>query len=301
MGNMQRSKGIRAHAACFLYSALYKSLESCHLLHSTISISIIFHFNSCSHPCQILMALNWIPPPMGTLKVNVHGAAFAHPMPNGNTTGIGVILRTSNGNMVNCIAGVIPGLSPLGAQLWAVQVGLRRAFVEGARSVILETDNMQAFAAIQFAHLHQHPELDDLIHQILTRIRDPNWFCSFRFVYSVRNNSATYLSLLGGELFCRLYVFYEPIGQLAELMDLDMGLGPQGPLFLEAPMVDEEWEVFDDIMADGAGILAQAFMNNLVLQAPGVQNPEPQLHDVVFEDELLGESDEEDDELFDLF
>lgn len=193
-------------------------------------------------------------------------------MPNSNTTGIGVVLRTSYGNLVNCIAGTITGLTPLGAQLWSIHNGLRRAFVEGAESVIIETDNMQAFGAVQFAHLHQHPEYDDIIHHIITRIRDPNWECSFRFVYSVRNTTATYVYLLGGELFCRLYVFYEPIGRMSELMHLDMGLGPQETQFMEAPMLDEEWEAFDDLMADGAGMLAQAFMANMVLQGPGVKH-----------------------------
>lgn len=144
--------------------------------------------------------LNWVSPPVGTLKVNLHAATFHQPMANGNTVGIGVVLRTSEGNLVNCIAGTIPGLTTLGAQLWAVQIGLRRAYVEGAESVIIETDNIQAFGAIQFAHMHQYPEYD-LIHQIVTRIRDPNWECSFRFVYSVRNFTASYISLLSGELF----------------------------------------------------------------------------------------------------
>lgn len=57
-------------------------------------------------------------------------------------------------------------------------------------------------------------------------------------------------------------------------MHLDMRLGPQAPQFLEAPMVDEECEVFDDIMADGAGFLAQVFMENLVLQGPDMQHEE---------------------------
>lgn len=117
-------------------------------------------------------------------------------MPNENSSGIGVVLRTSDENLVNCVAETIPGLTTLGAQLWAVQVGLRRAFMEGAKSVIIETDNMQAFGTVQFAHLHQHPEYDDLIHQILTRIRDPNWECSFRFVYLARNTTAAYLSFV---------------------------------------------------------------------------------------------------------
>lgn len=110
---------------------------------------------------------------------------------------------------------------------------------------------------------------------------------------------ATYLSLLGGQLFCRLYVFYEPIGRMAELMNLDMGLGPQDLQFLEAPMVEEEWIVFEELMEDGAGALAEAFMENLVLQAPGGASNEPRMHDVVFEDVLIEDTDEED--LFDLF
>lgn len=99
---------------------------------------------------------------------------------------------------------------------------------------------MDAFSVVQFAHLHQHRHVDDLVHQISTRIRDPNWSCEFRLVYPVRNKLATYLSLLGGQIFCRLYIFYEPIGRMAELMDLDMGLGPHGQQFLETSMVDEE-------------------------------------------------------------
>lgn len=70
-------------------------------------------------------------------------------MPNGNTCGLGVVLRTSDGNLVNCIAGTIPGLTPLAEQLWAMKIGLRRAYVEGAVSVIIETDNVAAFGAVQ--------------------------------------------------------------------------------------------------------------------------------------------------------
>lgn len=54
-------------------------------------------------------------------------------------------------------------------------------------------------------------------------------------------------------------------------------------------------------MADGAWVLVNAFMNNLVLQAPGVQHVEPQVQDVVFEDEILIDSEDDEDDLFDLF
>lgn len=105
-------------------------------------------------------------PPNATLKVNVNRTTFADPMPNGNISGIGVVLRPSDGNLVNCVAGTIPGINTLSINLWAIQVGLRKAFVEGASFVIIETYNIDAFGAIQFAHLHQHPEVDDPIHWI---------------------------------------------------------------------------------------------------------------------------------------
>lgn len=88
---------------------------------------------------------------------------------------------------------------------------------------------------------------------------------------------------------------------MAEFMDLDMGLGPQTPQFLEAPMVQEELEVFEEIMDDGAGVLADAFMQNLVLQPLGAHHEEPQMEDVLFQEEILFDSDEDEDDLFDLF
>lgn len=165
MGNKQNINEKREGFACVIQMAgLYKkkrnSLNPRSLLFVILLVFLVLFL--------FLMALNWVPPLTGTLKVNVHGAAFVHPVPSVNTTGIGEILQTSNRGMVNYICGVIPGLSPLGAQLRDVQVGLRLSFIESAQSFILETDNMQAFGVIQFTHLHQHPELDDLIHQILS-------------------------------------------------------------------------------------------------------------------------------------
>lgn len=52
-------------------------------------------------------------------------------------------------------------------------------------------------------------------------------------------------------------------------------------------------------MDDGAGALAEAFMENLVLQVPGAVDAKPQMHDVVYEDALLENTDDEDH--FDLF
>ncbi|KAL8156073.1 hypothetical protein AgCh_001232 [Apium graveolens] len=188
------------------------------------------------------MDIHWVPPTNGTLKIH----------------------------------GTIPNLTPLACQLWEIHVGLR-GFVERANSVILETDNM-AYGTIQFAHLHQHPEVEDLIQQILVRLRDPNWNCSFRFVYSARNRVTEYASLMGGELFCR-----------------SGRLGINDPQFLEAPMVEEEAEVFGKLWPMGLVMLADAFMENVRINAPWVDNDVPHMHDVVHEEYLDA------DDIFDLF
>lgn len=154
----------------------------------------------------------------------MQGEAFEAPTPNGNTSRVGVILRTSNGHLYNCISGMIPNFSMLGVQLWAILIGSRRAFTEGASNVILETDNIQTFLAVKFDHLNQNLDYTDLLNQILTRLRDPGWTCIFCFVYPQRNRVAHYISLLGGELFTILYIFFESIGAMGELMGLDMGL-----------------------------------------------------------------------------
>lgn len=45
-------------------------------------------------------------------------------------------------------------------------------------------------------------------------------------------------------------------------------LGPNDAQFREAPMVEEEAEVFEEIMDDGAGVLADAFMANILIYSP---------------------------------
>lgn len=88
---------------------------------------------------------------------------------------------------------------------------------------------------------------------------------------------AHYLSLLGGELFTRLYIFCEPNADMGQLMDIDVGLCPIGNQFLEVPMVQEEVEDFNEALAEGWEKLAQNFMNDLQIN----NNVEIQMHNVM--------------------
>lgn len=98
MGNMQMIKMNRLSISCVSTGFCYITQE---ISSQWLSKPLILFSIPSLHFLLLLrnMALiNWVPPPLGTLKVNVHAAAFAHPMPDGNTTSIGVVLRTSDEN-----------------------------------------------------------------------------------------------------------------------------------------------------------------------------------------------------------
>lgn len=76
---------------------------------------------------------------------------------------------------------------------------------------------------------------------------------------------AYYLSMLEGELFTHSYIFYEPVGNMGKLRDLDMGLDPIEDQFFETPMIQKETEAFNEVLVEGYDKLEQNFMNNLVI------------------------------------
>lgn len=47
------------------------------------------------------------------------------------------------------IVGTIPFLTPLGNQLWAMYVPILRAYEEGFRDVIVETENYEAYLVVK--------------------------------------------------------------------------------------------------------------------------------------------------------
>lgn len=79
---------------------------------------------------------------------------------------------------------------------------------------------------------------------------------------------------------------------LQESMDMKRLHVPQ---LFEVSMVQKEAEIFREIMDDGGGASAEAFMANVLIAAPGTGNGEVQLHNIMHEDEL------EDEDLFHLF
>lgn len=132
------------------------------------------------------MVYHWIPPPSGSLKINVHATYSNIPAENSNVSGFEVIYRNSNGQMKHTTLGVIHNLSPLGNELWAIYLPLRRAFLEGYRDVILETDNMEAFRVIRDYSAGALAAIYDIASQIDMLVGDSRWYCLISYIFPAR-------------------------------------------------------------------------------------------------------------------
>lgn len=67
---------------------------------------------------------HWLLPHPGALNINVYGATPFIPFLNGNTCGIGMIIRNSEGGLVKLSTGILPANSELEYKLNAIHIGL---------------------------------------------------------------------------------------------------------------------------------------------------------------------------------
>ena len=170
-------------------------------------------------------ALHWSRPRPDALKINVHGHAVKTPLSNGNSMGMGAVYRDSDTDMRLLTTGVIPGLTPLGNQLWAMYVPLRRAIVHEFKDIILETDNYQAYMTIKHFREGVAASVFDVTDQLDTLIRDKSRKCTVAYVHPSQNRVSRFLAKLGMETCKELYTFDRPIGGVEELLDWDQGMG----------------------------------------------------------------------------
>lgn len=189
---------------------------------------------SSDHSLQNLeMAFHWRPPPPGALKINVHGVHSTIQLPNRNNTGIGAVYRDANGELKLLTLDVIPGLSSLGNQLWAIYAPVRRAFKEGYRNVIIETDNFDAFNAIRDFSAGAQAGVYHLLSQIDILMNNNMWACTVAFIFASRNRPARYAARLGMQIGEQLYTMEHPVEGVQEYIDWDMGMGVEHPDFMD--------------------------------------------------------------------
>lgn len=60
-----------------------------------------------------------------------------------------MIARNSNGELLKLSTGVIPNLTPLQSQLWAIHHGMVRAWEDNHSDIIVETDTWEAFNVLK--------------------------------------------------------------------------------------------------------------------------------------------------------
>lgn len=90
---------------------------------------------------------SWKAPLCNQYKINVHVINTSLQF-NGNSNGVGMIIRDYRGRLVKGLTGTMRGLSPLATQLWAIHLGLNQARLSNCEIALVETDNYNPFFEI---------------------------------------------------------------------------------------------------------------------------------------------------------
>ena len=186
------------------------------------------------------MQKSWTFPAKGFVKVNVHTFTLPEPYPNGNDSGIGIVVRDHKGTIIVMVSGTIRNLTEMANALWALLVGLKMAFLEGEEKVELESDNPEAIKEWEEWKWFHDPNHANVIQQLNQRKSDPNLSLVVRAVEPSQNALARYLAQMGSLQRSRLVIVRRLFGEVKELWMLDMGLGTSKGNF--DTMSEEEYE-----------------------------------------------------------
>lgn len=138
------------------------------------------------------MVKSWVWPLKGFIKVNVHAFTLDHPMPNGNDSGIEIVLRNRKGTIIKMYSGTIMDLTKHGNELWAMLIELKGAFLENEHMVELESDNKDAIKEWEEWKWYSDPNHENVIQQLNQRKSDPNLTLVVRVVEESQNALARY-------------------------------------------------------------------------------------------------------------
>lgn len=69
---------------------------------------------------------------------------YSENLPNGNNSGLGIVMRDHKGSIVLMVSGTIRGVTERANELWTMLIGLRCAFYENENKMQIETDNDEA-------------------------------------------------------------------------------------------------------------------------------------------------------------
>ncbi|WOH11180.1 hypothetical protein DCAR_0830659 [Daucus carota subsp. sativus] len=167
----------------------------------------------------------------------MHAVFFNPPLPNGNTTGIGVVVRDEDGVIVAMISGTMGHINPRANELWSFMLGFQLAFKLRRRRIELETEAAEALREWDDWRWFVDPRHTSLVPQLNRRVRLGRLVLRKRTVDASQNALARYLAEDGAATRFAPVRIYEPFGRVSELWHLDMGLGLVAGNFM---VVDEE-------------------------------------------------------------
>ena len=183
----------------------------------------------------------WEFPPRGWVKINVH-SEFIQNAPDGqNRNGIGIVVRDDTGQLLRLTYGTIPGLTNLNSALWAILIGMRRAFQDQYTRVLIETDNIQGYRECKYyTEEGITPHTRQTFRFILSRLKDHNICYDIKLVHPQRNQSARRLATLGRQNLHDLQTYDRPVANIEEFLNMDLGLGPPQARFQDVEINEPE-------------------------------------------------------------
>lgn len=95
--------------------------------------------------------VRWKQPRYGCIKINVHGCFYVEPLPNGNRSGIGYVIRNYRGRVLRMVAVSLGINEERINEFYSMIMGLKRAYLEEYDDLILETDNAGAYWKWRFS------------------------------------------------------------------------------------------------------------------------------------------------------
>lgn len=203
-------------------------------------------------------------PRKGMVKINVHGCFFAEALPNGNVSGIGVVISNSKGRILRMLSGSLGIRNRRVNEYHAMLEGCKRAFIENRENFYLESDHLDSFWEWRNSSLEGvHPDHAFVVQQLNQRRDDRNFLMEVTLCDPNANELARYLAHHGAENYKVMVVIAQPFGRVFELWSLDMGLGPveQGFMAVEeadlVPEVVDAVEAQEDEVENEAGNAAQ--------------------------------------------
>ncbi|WOG86594.1 hypothetical protein DCAR_0205809 [Daucus carota subsp. sativus] len=113
------------------------------------------------------MELGWELPPKGFVKVNVYGIFRETPLANGNRSGLGVLVRDSDGQILAMVSGALQIVNKRVNELWAMLMGLKCCLYVGKHQVILKTEHAEVLAEWEGWQKFVDPCYSDVIESLV--------------------------------------------------------------------------------------------------------------------------------------